>query len=64
MFINACLGRRDTGVNSIIENPYFGYTNYLSQSFPSGDFKTIYFFENRFPMVVQTIYFFYGILSE
>ena len=48
MFTNACIGRRDTGANSIIENPYLGYTNYISQSFPSGDFKKIYFFKTEF----------------
>ncbi len=48
MFTNICFGRRDTGLNSIMENPYHGYTNYNLQSFPSGDFKKIYFFKIEF----------------
>ena len=48
MFTSACFGRRDTGLNSIIESPYLGYTNYTSQSFPSGDFRKIYFFNTEF----------------
>ena len=48
MFTTACFGRRDKGANSILKNPYFGYTNYYSQSFPSGDFKKINFFETKF----------------
>ena len=48
MFSNICFGRRDIGANSIIENPYSGYTNYFSQSFPSGDLKKIYFFKTEF----------------
>ena len=50
MFTNICFGRRDTGLNSIMENPYLDI-NYNLQSFPSGDFKKIYFFKNRISMV-------------
>ncbi len=47
MYITACFGRRDTGANSILKNPYFGYTSYHSQSFPSGNFKKINFLETE-----------------
>ena len=48
MFTYIWFGRRDEGVNSITKNPYLEYTNYYSQSFPSGDFKKIYFFQMEF----------------
>ena len=47
MFTSACFGRRDLGLNSIVENHYSGYTNYYNQSFPSGDFQKTYFFETE-----------------
>ncbi len=45
IFINLSFGKRDLGVNSIIENPYSGYTNYSSDLFPSGDFEKISFLQ-------------------
>ena len=48
MFTSTCFGRREAGENSIIENPYLGYTNYSSPSFPSGDLKKIYFYKIEF----------------
>ena len=43
MLINANFGRRDLGVNSIIENTYSPYVNYFSVPFPSGEFRKILF---------------------
>ena len=43
MLINANLGKRDLGINSIIENSYSPYENYFSTTFPSGDSKKILF---------------------
>ena len=43
MLINANFGRRDLGVNSIIENTYSPYISYFSTPFPSGDFRKILF---------------------
>ena len=45
MLVNANFGRRDLGVNSIIENSYSPYTNYFSAPFPSGDFTKILFLQ-------------------
>ena len=44
IFVGSAVGRRDMGMNSLVDNPYFGYTNYLSNEFPSGNFQKIHFF--------------------
>ena len=41
--MRSSFGRRDLGINSIIENPYIGYTNYTSVPFPSGDYQKVIF---------------------
>ena len=45
ILINTSFGKRDLGVNSIIEDPYSGYTNYFSGPFPSGDFERVNFLQ-------------------
>ena len=45
MLVNANLGKRDLGVNSITENSYAPYTNYFSAPFPSGNFREIFFLQ-------------------
>ncbi len=45
MLVNGNLGRRDLGINSIIENSYSPYVNYFSSPFPSGDFRKILFLQ-------------------
>ena len=45
MLVNANLGKRDLGANSITENSYAPYTNYFSAPFPSGNFREIFFLQ-------------------
>ncbi len=48
MLLNTSIGRRDLGVNSIVEDTYAPYTNYFSGSFPSGDFIKTFFLQLGF----------------
>ena len=45
MLINASIGRRELGINSITKNSYRPYESYFSAPFPSGDFRKIFFFQ-------------------
>ena len=45
MLVNANLGKRDLGINSITDNSYSPYKNYFSAPFPSGDYKKNLFLE-------------------
>ena len=61
MILNIEAGRKDLGEKNLLNDPYIGYTDYLSGPFPSGEVEKVSFGSARFQWWVNP---FSSVISE